>query len=119
VKILANGMLWEEWHAGRRPERNGARAHAKVGHFIVNRVARIGYLLKNASCDFVLFDTEHSASQRDDQERTSLLGGAAAGDRPGALQGIPFHRTRYGHGAEGLMVPMVNDAAEAWAIPTA
>ena len=34
---------------------------AKVGHFIVEFVSPgIGYLLKNAGCDFVLFDTEHS-----------------------------------------------------------
>ena len=33
----------------------------KVGHFIVEFVSPgIGYLLKNAGCDFVLFDTEHS-----------------------------------------------------------
>ena len=33
----------------------------KVGHFIVEFVTPgIGHLLKNAGCDFVLFDTEHS-----------------------------------------------------------
>ena len=33
----------------------------KVGHFIVEFVTPgIGHMLKNAGCDFVLFDTEHS-----------------------------------------------------------
>ena len=33
----------------------------KVGHFIVEfATPGIGHMLKNAGCDFVLFDTEHS-----------------------------------------------------------
>ena len=33
----------------------------KIGHFVVEFVTPgIGHLLKNAGCDYVLFDTEHS-----------------------------------------------------------
>ncbi len=33
----------------------------KVGHFVVEfATPGIGHILKNASCDFVLFDCEHS-----------------------------------------------------------
>jgi hypothetical protein len=33
----------------------------KVGHFIVEfATPGIGYILRNAGCDFALFDTEHS-----------------------------------------------------------
>jgi 2-dehydro-3-deoxyglucarate aldolase/4-hydroxy-2-oxoheptanedioate aldolase len=37
------------------------RREVKVGHFVVEFTSHgIGHLIRNAGCDFVLFDTEHS-----------------------------------------------------------
>jgi 2-keto-3-deoxy-L-rhamnonate aldolase RhmA len=45
-----------------QPLRQQAATRAlKVGHFIVEfATPGIGHMLRNAGCDFVLFDTEHS-----------------------------------------------------------
>ena len=91
----------------------------KVGHFIVEFVSPgIGHLLKNAGCDFVLFDCEHSGFHNETIK--SALRYFEAADVP-AIVRVPSKE--YQHiaramdmGAEGLMVPMVNDAAEARAI---
>jgi 2-dehydro-3-deoxyglucarate aldolase/4-hydroxy-2-oxoheptanedioate aldolase len=91
----------------------------KIGHFIVEFVAPgIGYLLKNAGCDFVLFDTEHSGFHNETIK--SALRYFEAAQLPVIVR-VPSKE--YHHiaramdmGAEGLMVPMVNDAAEARAI---
>jgi 2-dehydro-3-deoxyglucarate aldolase/4-hydroxy-2-oxoheptanedioate aldolase len=91
----------------------------KVGHFIVEFVSPgIGYLLKNAGCDFVLFDTEHSGFHNE-TIKSALRYFEAAGVP--AIVRVPSKE--YHHiaramdmGAEGLMVPMVNDATEARAI---
>ena len=92
---------------------------AKIGHFIVEFVSPgIGYMLKNAGCDFVLFDTEHSGFHNETIKSTLRYFEAA---RVPAIVRVPSKE--YHHiaramdmGAEGLMVPMVNDAAEAQAI---
>lgn len=91
----------------------------KVGHFIVEFVSPgIGHLLKNAGCDFVLFDTEHSGFHNETIK--SALRYFEAASLP-AIVRVPSKE--YHHiaraldmGAEGLMVPMVNDAAEARAL---
>ena len=73
----------------------------KVGHFIVEfATPGIGHMLKNAGCDFVLFDTEHSGFHFETIKSVHALlrGGAAAGDRARAVQGIPPHRPRRRHG---------------------
>jgi len=92
---------------------------AKIGHFIVEFVSPgIGHLLKNAGCDFVLFDTEHSGFHNETIK--SALRYFEAASLPVIVR-VPSKE--YHHiaraldmGAEGIMVPMVNDAAEARAI---
>lgn len=91
----------------------------KVGHFVVEfATPGIGYVLRNAGCDFVLFDTEHSGFHTE-TIKTALRFFEAA--RVPAIVRVPSKE--YHHiaraldmGAEGLMVPMVNDAAECRAI---
>lgn len=91
----------------------------KVGHFVVEfATPGIGYVLRNAGCDFVLFDTEHSGFHTE-TIKTALRFFEAA--QVPAIVRVPSKE--YHHiaraldmGAEGLMVPMVNDAAECRAI---
>ena len=100
---------------------NGLREMArnrelKVGHFIVEfATPGVGYLMKNAGCDFVLFDTEHSGFHNETIK--SMLRYFEAADLP-AIVRVPSRE--YHHiaraldmGAEGLMVPMVGTAEEA------
>lgn len=91
----------------------------KIGHFVVEFVTPgIGHLLKNAGCDYVLFDTEHSGFHYETIKQALRYFEAA--DLP-AIVRVPSKE--YHHiaraldmGAEGIMVPMVNDAEEAEAI---
>lgn len=91
----------------------------KLGHFIVEfATPGIGYILRNAGCDFVLFDTEHSGFHNE-TIKSALRYFEAAG-LPAVVR-VPSKE--YHHvaraldmGAAGLMVPMVNDAGEARAI---
>lgn len=94
-----------------------ARSRAlKVGHFIVEfATPGIGYLLKGAGCEFVLFDTEHSGFGFETIK--SALRYFEAADLPTIVR-VPskeyHHIARAADmGAEGIMLPMVNDAAEA------
>lgn len=88
----------------------------KIGHFIVEfATPGIGHIMKNAGCDFVLFDTEHSGFHNETIK--SLMRYFEAAQLP-AIVRVPSKE--YHHiaraldmGAEGLMVPMVNDADEA------
>lgn len=88
----------------------------KVGHFIVEfATPGIGHILKNAGCDFVLFDTEHSGFHNETIKNAVRYFEAA---RLPAIVRVPSKE--YHHiaraldmGAEGIMVPMVNDAEEA------
>src|SRR3954462_14988026 len=88
----------------------------KVGHFIVEfTTPGIGYMLKNAGCDFVLFDTEHSGFHHETIK--SALRYFEAGGVP-AIVRVPskeyHHIARAADmGAEGIILPMVNDVAEA------
>jgi 2-dehydro-3-deoxyglucarate aldolase/4-hydroxy-2-oxoheptanedioate aldolase len=95
------------------------RREVKVGHFVVEFTSPgIGHLIRNAGCDFVLFDTEHSGFHFE-TIKAALRYFEAAG-LP-AIVRVPSKE--YHHvaraldmGAEGLMVPMVNDADEARAV---
>lgn len=90
-----------------------------VGHFIVEfATPGIGHLMKNAGCDFVLFDMEHSGFSVETVK--SAIRYMEAADLPMIVRAPS---KSYDHiarvldmGAEGVMVPMVNDAAEARAI---
>jgi 2-keto-3-deoxy-L-rhamnonate aldolase RhmA len=93
----------------------GTRA-LKAGHFIVEfATPGIGHMLKNAGCDFVVFDMEHSAFGYETIKQ-ALRYAEAAG-----LPAIVRTPSRdYDHiaracdvGAEGIMLPMVGSAAEA------
>jgi 2-keto-3-deoxy-L-rhamnonate aldolase RhmA len=95
------------------------RRDLKVGHFIVEfATPGIGYMLKNAGCEFVLFDTEHSGFHFETIKATLRYFEAA---RLPAIVRVPskeyHHIARAADmGAEGIMLPMVNDAQEAKAI---
>jgi 2-keto-3-deoxy-L-rhamnonate aldolase RhmA len=88
----------------------------KVGHFIVEfATPGIGHMLKNAGCDFVLFDTEHSGFGFETIKSAMRYFEAA---RLPAIVRVPskeyHHIARAADmGAEGIMLPMVNDADEA------
>jgi len=91
----------------------------KVGHFIVEFVTPgIGYLLKNAGCDFVLFDTEHSGFHNETIKQALRYFEAASVPAIVRVPSKEYHHIARAldMGAEGIMVPMVNDAAEARAI---
>lgn len=88
----------------------------KVGHFVVEfATPGIGYMLRNAGCDFVLFDCEHSGFHNETVK--SVLRYFEAAGLP-AIVRVPSRE--YHHiaraldmGAEGLMLPMVGTAEEA------
>lgn len=91
----------------------------KVGHFIVEFVTPgIGYMLKNAGCDFVLFDTEHSGFHNETIKSALRYFEAASVPVIVRVPSKEYHHIARAldMGAEGIMVPMVNDAAEARAI---
>jgi 2-dehydro-3-deoxyglucarate aldolase/4-hydroxy-2-oxoheptanedioate aldolase len=94
-----------------------ARSRAlKCGHFVVEfATPGIGHILKGAGCDFVLFDTEHSRFGIDTIK--SALRYFEAAQLPTIVR-VPskeyHHIARAADvGAEGIMLPMVNDAGEA------
>ncbi len=88
----------------------------KVGHFIVEfATPGIGQILSAAGCDFALFDTEHSGFGFETIK--SALRYMQAADLPTIVR-VPskeyHHIARAADmGAEGIMLPMVNDAREA------
>ena len=92
---------------------------AKFGTFVVEfATPGIGHILKASGCDFVLFDLEHSGFHFETVKSVLRYFEAA-----GLLAIVRVPSGDYHHiaramdmGAEGLMVPMVNDAAEARAI---
>jgi 2-keto-3-deoxy-L-rhamnonate aldolase RhmA len=87
----------------------------KLGHFIVEfATPGIGHILKSAGCDFVLFDLEHSGFGFETVKSTLRYFEAA---QLPAIVRVPSRE--YHHiaramdmGAEGLMLPMVGNAAE-------
>ncbi len=91
----------------------------KVGHFVVEFVTPgIGHLLKNAGCDYVLFDTEHSGFHNETIKSAIRYFEAASLPVIVRVPSKEYHHIARAldMGAEGIMVPMVNDAAEAEAI---
>src|SRR5215471_3652481 len=86
---------------------------AKLGHFIVEfATPGIGHILKQAGCDFALFDLEHSGFGFE-TVKSAVRYFEAAG-LP-AIVRVPSKE--YHHiarvcdvGAEGIMVPMVSSA---------
>jgi 2-keto-3-deoxy-L-rhamnonate aldolase RhmA len=88
----------------------------KFGHFVVEfATPGIGHILKGAGCDFVLFDTEHSGFSTDVVKACVRYFEAA---QLPAIFRVPSksydHLARYADmGAQGIMVPLVNDAREA------
>ncbi len=93
-----------------------------VGHFIVEfATPGIGHLMRNAGCDFVLFDMEHSGFSMETVKSAVRYMEAA---RLPMIVRAPSKSTDHiarvmDMGAEGIMVPMVNDADEARAIVNA
>lgn len=91
----------------------------KLGHFIVEfATPGIGHILRQAGCDFALFDMEHSGFGFETVK--SAIRYLEAG---GIATIVRVPSKEYHHiaracdmGAEGLMIPMVNSAAEAKAI---
>ncbi|HEY7748777.1 MAG TPA: aldolase/citrate lyase family protein [Aestuariivirgaceae bacterium] len=88
----------------------------KLGHFIVEfATPGIGHIMKSAGCEFALFDMEHSGFGFE-TVKSAIRYLEAGGVAP--IVRVPSKE--YHHiaracdmGAEGLMVPMVNSAAEA------
>jgi 2-dehydro-3-deoxyglucarate aldolase/4-hydroxy-2-oxoheptanedioate aldolase len=97
-----------------------ARSSAlKVGHFIVEfATPGIGHMLKNSGCDFVLLDTEHSGFHHETIKSAVRYFEAAALPAIVRVPSKSYHHIARAldMGAEGIMVPMVNDAGEARAI---
>ncbi len=91
----------------------------KLGHFLVEFMTPgIGHILKQAGCDFALFDMEHSGFGFE-----TVKSGLRYLEAAGVAAIVRVPSKEYHHiaracdmGAEGLMIPMVNSAAEARAI---
>ena len=88
----------------------------KLGHFIVEfATPGIGHILKSAGCDFVLFDLEHSGFGFETVK--SAIRYFEAADLPVIVRAPSrdYHHIARAMdiGAEGLMLPMVGNAAEA------
>ncbi|WP_159710121.1 HpcH/HpaI aldolase family protein [Geminicoccus flavidas] len=94
-------------------------AAPKFGHFVVEfATPGIGHILKNAGCDFVLFDCEHSGFGFETVKSAVRYLEAA---RLPAIVRVPSRE--YQHiaramdmGAEGIMLPMVSTPEEAQSI---
>ena len=88
----------------------------KLGHFLVEfATPGIGHILKAAGCEFVVLDTEHSGYSFETVR--SVVQYARAAELPIIVR-VPSKE--YHHiaraldmGADGVMLPMVNDADEA------
>ncbi|MCA0431820.1 MAG: hpch/hpai aldolase [Proteobacteria bacterium] len=91
----------------------------KLGHFIVEfATPGIGHIVKAAGGDFVLFDMEHSGFGYE-----TIKSGIRYFEAAGVSTIVRVPSKEYHHiaraadmGAEGIMLPMVNNAAEARAI---
>jgi 2-keto-3-deoxy-L-rhamnonate aldolase RhmA len=92
---------------------------AKFGHFIVEfATPGIGHIVKAAGCDFVLFDLEHSGFGFETVKSAIRYFEAA---EVAVIVRVPskeyHHIARAADmGAEGIMIPMVGNAAEAAAV---
>ena len=103
-----------------QPLRQQAATRAlKVGHFIVEfATPGIGHMLRNAGCDFVLFDTEHSGFHHETIKAAVRYFEAAQVPVIVRVPSKAYHHIARAAdmGAGGIMLPMVNDAGEARAI---
>jgi 2-dehydro-3-deoxyglucarate aldolase/4-hydroxy-2-oxoheptanedioate aldolase len=91
----------------------------KAGHFMIEfATPGIGYILKNAGCDFVVFDTEHSGFGIETIKH--VVAYMRAAELPVIVR-VPSKDYKdiarvCDMGADGVMLPMVANAAEAEAI---
>jgi 2-keto-3-deoxy-L-rhamnonate aldolase RhmA len=91
----------------------------KAGHFVLEfATPGIGHILKNAGCEFVILDTEHSGFGIDTVK--SALRYMQAAELPTVVR-VPSKDYKdiaraCDMGAEGIMLPMVGNVAEAQAI---
>lgn len=91
----------------------------KAGHFVLEfATPGIGHILKNAGCEFVILDTEHSGFGIDTVKST--LRYMQAAELPTIVR-VPSKDYKdiaraCDMGAEGIMLPMVGNADEARAI---
>jgi 2-keto-3-deoxy-L-rhamnonate aldolase RhmA len=91
----------------------------KLGHFIVEfATPGIGHILKAAGCDFTLFDLEHSGFGFETVKSAIRYFEAADVATIVRVPSKEYHHIARAcdMGAEGIMIPMVGNAAEAKAI---
>ena len=91
----------------------------KFGTFIVEfATPGIGHICKAAGCEFVLFDTEHSGFHNETIKSAVRYFEAAGLPMICRVPSKEYHHIARAAdmGAEGIMLPMVNDAKEAKAI---
>src|SRR5207237_5037777 len=89
---------------------------AKLGHFIVEfATPGIGHILKQAGCDFALFDLEHSGFGFETVKSAMRYFEAAGLPAIVRVPSKEYHHIARACdlGAEGIMIPMVGTAAEA------
>ena len=92
---------------------------AKLGHFIVEfATPGIGHILKQAGCDFALFDLEHSGFGFETVKSAARYFEAAGLPAIVRVPSKEYHHIARAcdMGAEGIMIPMVSTAAEAKAV---
>ncbi len=96
-----------------------AHRNLKAGHFIFEfDTPGIGYILKNAGCEFAILDTEHSGFGIETIKRVMVYMRAAA--LPTVVR-VPSKDYKdiarcFDAGADGIMLPMVGTAEEAQSI---
>ncbi|MBX2881054.1 MAG: hypothetical protein KTR32_14015 [Granulosicoccus sp.] len=91
----------------------------KLGHFIIEfTTPGIGHLLKSADCDYVFFDMEHAGFSFETLKNSVRLFEAANVPMIVRVPSQDYAQLARACdvGAEGLMVPMVNNAEEARAV---
>src|SRR5215471_7846858 len=89
---------------------------AKLGHFIVEfATPGIGHILKQAGCDFALFDLEHSGFSFETVKSAVRYFEAAGLPMIVRVPSREYHHIARAcdMGAEGIMLPMVGSAEEA------
>src|SRR5262245_66510432 len=89
---------------------------AKLGHFIIEfATPGIGYILKQAGCDFALFDLEHSGFGFETVKSATRYFEAAGLPAIVRVPSKEYHHIARAcdAGAEGIMIPMVSTAAAA------
>jgi 2-keto-3-deoxy-L-rhamnonate aldolase RhmA len=104
---------------GKRLKDLAASKNLKVGHFIVEfATPGIGHIVAAAGGDFVLFDLEHSGFHFETVKSAIRYFEAAQVPVIVRVPSKEYHHIARAcdMGAEGIMIPMVNDAAEAKAV---